>query len=117
MKIESLKLGRYFIYRIFFCIFVAAMTIYFYIDKQNDLTELRRRLPELSKEVQKIQEDNARFQYEIDQFESPLHLMELARKPEFSHLKFPYLDKIVVLPEGKPPETRSLQEMHDSWNK
>lgn len=86
--------------QIFICILVAGITLYIYIDKQNELTGLRLAVPALAKEVKLIQEENMRMQYEIDRFESPIHLMELARKPEFSHLKYPHQDELVMLPEG-----------------
>lgn len=89
--------------KIFFCIFISSFTIYLYIAKQNELTELRLEIPVLGKEVKRIQEENIHLQYEINQFESPIHLMELARKPEFSHLKYPSLDKILILKEGISP--------------
>lgn len=86
---------------IFICIFIVGITLYAYIEKQNLLTELRLKIPTLAKEVKQIQEENVRLKYEIDQFESPVHLIELSRKPEFSHLKYPQLDQIIILPEGK----------------
>lgn len=79
------------------CIGVGACTVYFYIDKQNTLTKLQLNIPALEKELKEIKKENLRLQYEIDQFENPIHLMEMAQKPEFSHLKFPYLDKIIIL--------------------
>ena len=82
---------------IFICIFAACWTLYAHIDKQNELVELRMALPALSREVKAIEEENTRLKYEVDRFESPIHLMELARKPEFSHLKFPYDKDIIVL--------------------
>lgn len=85
--------------RIFFCIFVACLCLYHYVDEQNRLTALRLEIPPLAKEVKKIQEDNSRMDYVIRRFESPIHLMELARKPEYSHLKHPFLKDIVILPE------------------
>lgn len=85
--------------RLMFCIFVAWWTMYSYIEKQNELTELRLAIPMLSKEVNGLYEENRRLKYEIEQFESPVHLMELARKPEFSHLKYPTLNEIVILKE------------------
>ncbi len=90
------------IIRMFFCIAAAGIALYSYIDKQNDLTELRLAIPVLAKEVKGIQEENIRLHYEIDRFESPLHLMELMRKPEFSHLKFPYLQDEIFLPKSAP---------------
>lgn len=76
------------------------MTLFGYIEKQNDLTELRLAIPALAKEVKSLQEENIRLTYEIEHFESPIHLMELMRKPEFSHLKYPYLNDEIFLPQG-----------------
>lgn len=89
--------------QMFICIVVAGLSLYIYIDKQNDLTQLRLSVPALNKELKQIQEENVRLQYEIDRFESPIHLMELARKPEFGHLKYPHVDEILILPEGIIP--------------
>lgn len=89
---------------IFICIVIASFTLYAYIDKQNELTELRLAIPALEKEVRHIQEENTRLKYEINSFESPIHLMELARKPEFGHLKSPYLNQVLILPEGILPD-------------
>jgi hypothetical protein len=84
---------------ILFCILIAWGTLYRYMAKQNELTELRLAIPSLSREVKQLIEENRRLKYEIEQFESPIHLMELARKPEFSHLKYPTLNEIIVLEE------------------
>lgn len=87
--------------RIFICIFAAGWTLYAFIDKQNELVELRMAIPALTQEVKAIEDENNRLKYEVERFESPIHLMELARKPEFSHLKYPYDRDVIVLPE--PP--------------
>jgi len=78
---------------------MACATLYIYIDKLNNLTELRLLIPLLAKEVKDIQEKNLELQYEIERFESPSLLMELAQKSEFSHLKNPMLTEIIILPE------------------
>lgn len=83
--------------KITFCILVAALFLYAYIEKQNELVELRMRLPALDKEVKALNEENTRLQYEINQYESPIHLMELRKKPEFSHLKFPETKNVIIL--------------------
>lgn len=88
-------------FRIFICILIAGLTLYLFIDKQNDLTELRLAIPVWTKEVKSIQEENIRLKYEIDRFESPIHLMELMRKPEFGHLKYPYINEVIILPADK----------------
>lgn len=85
--------------RLLICIFAAGLTLYKYIDKLNELTELRLSIPLLSKEVKDIQERNLELEYAIEQFKSPSHLMELARQPEFGYLKYPMLSDVIVLPE------------------
>jgi hypothetical protein len=87
--------------QVFLCILIAGFTVYAYIDKHNELTELRLAIPALAKEVKQIQEENIRLMYDINQFESPIHLMQLARKPEFGHLKYPYFEDEIILLEGK----------------
>jgi hypothetical protein len=51
--------------------------------------------------VKAAQEENERMQVEIDRFESPLYLLEMLKKPEFSHLKFPRQSEIVIVEEPK----------------
>lgn len=68
-----------------------------YIDRLNELTRLRLEIPQHMKELKVLQEENERMKYEIDQFESPLYLMELLKKPEFSHLKFPRENEVIVI--------------------
>lgn len=86
---------------LFVCILAVSFSVYSYIEKQNELTELRRGIPVLEREVKAILEENRRLRYEIDRFESPLHLMELARKPEYSHLRFPCLNEVILLHDGE----------------
>jgi hypothetical protein len=93
--------------RIFACIFAAGLTLFGYIEKQNELTELRLAIPSLTKEVNSLQEENTRLTFEIEQFESPTHLMELMRQPEFSHLKYPSLSDEVFLPQAPPLKDKS----------
>ena len=70
-----------------------------YIDKQNDLTEIKIEIPRLKKEVSHIIEDNKQLHYQIDQFESPEHLLKLSIEPEFSHLKQPLDHQVIQLEE------------------
>ncbi len=83
--------------RLMICIVIVGLTLYKYIDKMNEVTELRLTIPILAKELQDINEKNIEIQYAIETFESPGHLMELARKPEFGHLKYPYLDEVMII--------------------
>ncbi|CCB90931.1 putative ftsL [Waddlia chondrophila 2032/99] len=84
-----------FLIRILICIAVAAITLYTNINTINDLTLLRLAIPALEKELKALQRENERLQYEIDCFESPIHLMELSRKPEYGHLRYPRLDEVI----------------------
>ena len=81
-----------------------ALAVYLCIRSQNQVMILRLAIPQIQKELKAIANENERMQYEIDQFESPLHLMELVRKPEFSHLKSPYLQDIIIVPYEKHDE-------------
>src|SRR5262249_9192418 len=99
------KQQLFFVIRLFICILAGGLTLFAYIEKQNELTELRLAIPLLVKEVKKLQEENIRLTYEIEHFESPIHLMELMQKPEFSHLKYPMLPEVIFLPNGSPLES------------
>jgi hypothetical protein len=89
-------------FKVALCIITAGGFLFIYIDKQNQMTGLRIAIPILSREVKELNEENIRLKYEIDQFESPIHLMEISRKPQFGHLKFPFLQDVIILPEAPP---------------
>ena len=94
--------------RCFICICAAGFALFYHIDKQNELTELRLAIPVLAKEVKVLHEENISLKYEVDRFESPIHLMELMRKPEFGHLKFPYIkDELFLYPSPDHPSLGS----------
>lgn len=75
--------------RILMCIGIAVAFAYSYINKQNELIAVRLMIPLATKELKVIQEENIRLRYQADCFLCPSNLMEIANKPEFSHLKFP----------------------------
>lgn len=83
------------------CLISVALAVYLYIDALNGVIELRLQIPQVQKAYKEVAAENQRLQYEIDRFESPLHLMELSRKPEFSHLKSPYLKDVIVIESEK----------------
>lgn len=87
--------------KIFICILAVGVLLFALIENQNQLVAIRMEIPVIEKEMRLIEEENKRLKYEIEQFESPMHLIELAKKPEFSHLKFPHESDVLVLP--KPP--------------
>ncbi len=82
------------------CLTVFGFCLYSYLNAQNELTELKIRLPKLEKEVGLIREENRRLAYEVDLFESPSHLIEIAHRPEYGHLKHPLLKEILTVPEA-----------------
>jgi predicted HTH domain antitoxin len=86
--------------RILVCIGACVGFLYSYIDKQNAVTRRRLEIPVLAKEIKDLKEENTRLKYEIELFESPEHLMELARYSEYSHLKHPMFKVIVTMRHG-----------------
>ncbi len=90
--------------RLFLCILMIGVFLYAYINKQNQITELRLQIPVVAQQLQIVQQENTGLQFEIDQFENPLHLMELARLPQFSHLKHPLVNEIITIqvPQEEP---------------
>jgi hypothetical protein len=92
MKVLLIQLG--------ICLSVFGLFLYSYLDQQNTLTKVKIQLPQTDKEIQLIREESRRLSYQINQFESPAHLIELAHRPEFSHLKHPLLKEILTVPEA-----------------
>jgi cell division protein FtsB len=90
-----------FLIRICLSIIAIGFTLFLCVEQQNRLTELRLQIPLLEKELRTIQKENQRLAYEIERFQSPIHLMELARKPEFGYLKHPLLSDVIILPYPK----------------
>jgi hypothetical protein len=89
-----------FLIRILMCITAFGVSLYAYVDKQNEVTRRRLAIPVIAKEIKDLKEINTHLQYEIDLFESPEHLMQLASHSEYSHLKHPLIRDILTLPEG-----------------
>jgi hypothetical protein len=87
---------RFFSY-LFTVILIIALALYAYIEKRNRLTSLRIEVPILAKKLKTIEDENTRLTFEIEKFENPLHLMELLKLPQYSHLKHPYTNEIVTI--------------------
>jgi hypothetical protein len=100
-------------FRLLACLTVFSFSIYSYLDKQNNCTELKMHLPKLTKEIQAIREVNAHLQYQIECFENPQNLLGLAGSPEYAHLKFPFTEEVLTVKEGlalqysKPKERKA----------
>lgn len=86
-----------FLVRLLLCVAILGASLFAYIETQNRLTELRIKVPLLAKKLKALEEENTRLQFEIEKFENPLSLMELARKPQFGHLKHPLVTDVISL--------------------
>ncbi len=82
------------------CFTVFGFCLYSYLDAQNSLTKLKMQLPQKEKEILSIREEMRRLSYQVELFENPSHLIELAHRPEFSHLRHPVLREILTVPEA-----------------
>lgn len=83
------------------CIVASGITLYAIVENRNRLTELRVAIPALNAEVKAILEENTRLEYQLDCFENPVRLLQLARQPQFGHLRYPTSDAVIILPH--PP--------------
>lgn len=100
--------------KVLICALSFGGVLYAYVQQQNDLTYLRIELPALSDHVRLLEEENTRLSLMIDQFENPQNLMQLAKRPEYSHLKHPIIDEILVLDEGVVVEDKvPLEQNHE----
>ncbi len=57
-------------------------------------------IPKLADSFHLLEEENTHLSLEIERFESPARLMELLRQKEYSHLRYPYVDEVVIVKEG-----------------
>jgi hypothetical protein len=104
---------KIFFVQVLTCALSCAGALYSYVRQQNDLTKIRIELPRLAREVRSLEEHNSRLKYEIERFENPKHLMQLAKRPEYSHLKYPLTSEIFVFHAKDDvvyKETESLNE-------
>lgn len=110
------KFSRFFFFKMLVCIVTAGVSLYVYIFEQNELIALRMAIPSLAKELRSLQEENKSLQYEIDHFESPIHLMELMRLPEFSSLKFGTSAEVILLPHARPLPGKNFSDLQAELN-
>lgn len=90
--------SRRLLIRLLLCILFSAFLLYSYIDKLNDITELKIEIPKLAEEVQVLREENAALILQIEKIENPQSLMEKMRQPEYSHLREP--THVIKIEEG-----------------
>ena len=83
--------------RLLICTLFAGSLLYTYIDKLNSLTELKMEIPDLAYQVKKLEEEIDEISFEIERFETPAHLVQLLSEKEWSHLRYPTKDEVVVI--------------------
>jgi uncharacterized protein HemX len=91
---------KHLLVRLSICFVTFGVGLYSYLDQQNGLTQIKMQLPRKQKEIQQLREEMRRLSYQLDQYENPNRLIELAHLPEFSHLKHPVLKEILTVPEA-----------------
>ncbi len=103
------NLGTIFI-RFFIAVAFAGFALYSYLTEQNKCTEMRMLLPKIAKEIDAINQKNSQLQYKIVCFESPDNLLQLVQKPQFAHLKFPFVQDVLTVKEGLALQLPSSDE-------
>lgn len=94
--------------RLAVCILFLGGCLYSYLNLQNAITQLRIEIPQLASEYGRVQEENTHLLYEIERFESPANLMEIAKEDSFANLRFP-LGNAVVVVDGAPAIDEPLE--------
>lgn len=85
--------------RLLLCIFFAALLLYSYIDRLNEMTQLKFEIPKLESVVKRLREENDALKLQIECTQQPVSLMKRLREPEFSHLKQPSRLDVLVIEE------------------
>lgn len=83
--------------RLILCVLILAGFLYAFINQQNHIVKLRLQIPQVQKELALIVQENKQLQFHIDQFEQPSHLLHLRKKPQYSHLKQPLEDEVIII--------------------
>ena len=71
--------------------------LFLYLDKLNQQTALRFQIPVVEKEIEELSHKNVQLAFQLENFNNPQHLLELAKQPEYSHLKFPFMEDVMVI--------------------
>lgn len=90
-------MNRFVLIRISICILFAGALLYLYLDRQNEITSLRLRLPHLERSVHEVNQEITRLRFEVDRMQDPAELLELSRQPQYRHLRHPRADDIIEI--------------------
>lgn len=107
--------------RIFICLTCFGVSLYLYLDKINEQTNIRFKIPQIEKEIEELEQANIELAYQIENFKNPQHLLELAERPEYSHLKFPFAQEVMVISTEiakrfeKSPEDDTQKSRKAQW--
>ncbi|OGN59739.1 MAG: hypothetical protein A3F40_03925 [Chlamydiae bacterium RIFCSPHIGHO2_12_FULL_27_8] len=93
-------MNKSFIIKISICLLTFAICLYSYVEKQNELTSIKIEIPKVFSDIENLKEEIKKMQYEVESFENPQYLMQLMQKPQFGHLKHPFVDEVLMLKEG-----------------
>ncbi len=85
------------LFRVMICLATFGLGLYLYIDKLNEQTAVRFKIPAIEKEIEELSQKNIQLAYQLENFNDPQHLLELAKQPEYSHLKFPFMKEVMVI--------------------
>lgn len=88
-----------YIFPTFCSVMVFSLCLYSYLDAQNSLTEKKMEVAVLHRELQQMQGEVQRLSFQIEAWESPSHLLELAKAPEYRHLRHPALEDVLSVPQ------------------
>lgn len=91
---------RLFFVQILICVAASGALLYTYIDTQNTLASKRIHLPELTREVKVLKEENEGLLLEIQRFEDPKHLIRLLSDKKYAYLKSPIYQDTLSIQEG-----------------
>lgn len=70
---------------------------YSYLTQQNDLTEMRMEIPELMRDMESLRQEIAVLEYQVEAFQNPRNLLQIAMQNQYRHLKLPRLQEVAFL--------------------
>jgi hypothetical protein len=75
--------------RFLICFVYTAAILFAFIGKIHELNVLRLQVPDMEKQVRRIQKENDHIAFQLQKFSHPAHLMEYLQQKEYAHLTFP----------------------------
>ena len=104
---------RKWILKLAVCILGCTAVSYEHIHELNKLTAMRIQIPQIQQEIAYVNEEIDRLNFEFRSVENPVHLLSLAKNAEFSELRYPLQEEVVVLAADKQEVMISLAQNHE----